>query len=112
MLPPLLPFLLFSTHLLLYHLFKEAFTIRFQIGFGVKASKDVQQGSDQAGPSGLVVCSQSGSVVAMKIFIKENQVTPMGIVLELSRSAIEPKRLTVVTSFSRHILTRLFISNG
>src|SRR5438445_13884797 len=44
---------------------------------------------EQGGPPRLVACADARAVVAVKIFVKENQVSPMGIGLESLRAAIE-----------------------
>ena len=44
---------------------------------------------EQAGPSRLVACADARAVVAVKIFVKENEVSPVGIGLESLRAAIE-----------------------
>src|SRR5208282_3493640 len=38
---------------------------------------------DYAGPSGLVACSNSGSRIAVEVLMKQNQVAPVRIGLEL-----------------------------
>ena len=38
----------------------------------------------QAGPAGLVIGPQPRSVVAVEIFVKQHQIPPMGIVLQIA----------------------------
>src|SRR5437773_12113388 len=44
---------------------------------------------EQGGPSCLVACADARAVVAVKIFVKENQISPVGIGLEPLFAAIE-----------------------
>src|SRR5689334_23128117 len=44
---------------------------------------------DDPGPTGLVAGADAGAVVAVEVFVKENVVAPVGIVLELARAAID-----------------------
>ena len=46
-------------------------------------TEDLHQRRDQASPSGLVASSQAGAVIAMEVFIEQDVVLPLGVVLEL-----------------------------
>src|SRR6185369_3327650 len=52
-------------------------------------SENPDQAGDQSGPSGLVAGSQAGAVVAVEIFVEENQVAPVWIVLEFSGASVD-----------------------
>ena len=54
----------------------------------VKAAEDLDQLSDHAGPSGLVAGSQTRSVIAVEVLEEQDVVLPLGIGLELLRTAI------------------------
>ncbi len=56
---------------------------------GVDAPEQVQQRSDQAGPSGLVAGAEAGAVVAVEVLVEQDQVAPVRIVLELGRAAVD-----------------------
>ena len=55
----------------------------------VQASKEFDNFRNNSGPSCLVAGTQSRTIVAMEILIKENIITPMGVILELLRTAID-----------------------
>ena len=37
---------------------------------------------DEPGPAGLVICAQAGAVVAVKIFVEQDKVFPVRVVLK------------------------------
>ena len=43
----------------------------------------------KSGPAGLVTCAHSSAVVAVKIFVEENQILPIGVLLELLGTAVD-----------------------
>ena len=51
--------------------------------------RDPHQVSNHSGPSGLMAGSQPRSILAMKILVEQNEVLPVGIVLELIYAAID-----------------------
>src|SRR5207248_3600648 len=42
----------------------------------------LEQFGDEAGPAGLMVGPKAGAVVAVEVFIEQNQIAPIGIALE------------------------------
>ena len=48
----------------------------------------VDQLRHQAGPAGLVTGPQTGTIVAMKVFIEQNQILPMRILLKGFQTAV------------------------
>ena len=60
----------------------------FQEPFGIQDSIELDEFGHEAGPAGLVARAQSRPVVAVKVFIEENVVTPVRIGLELVRAPI------------------------
>ena len=72
----------------------------FQEPFGVQESIELDQFRHEPSPAGLVARAQSRPVVAMKIFIEENVVAPVGIGLELVRAPIH-RTLTLFDSAGR-----------
>ena len=49
---------------------------------GTLFSALLEEFRDQAGPPGLMAGAQARSAVAVKVFVKQNQVAPMRIVLQ------------------------------
>jgi hypothetical protein len=64
-----------------------------------------EQLGDQSGPSGLVVGSDARSVVAMKIFVEEYQVTPIWIVLKILQ---RPRDWTTAVDSSKKDMSKPF----
>src|SRR4030095_13740231 len=56
----------------------------------------VDQLGDQSGPTSLVARAQAGAGVAVKIFVEENQVLPMGIAVELLETPVRRALAVVV----------------
>src|SRR6516165_2975685 len=56
---------------------------------GIELSKDLHYFCDESSPAGLVAGTQAGTVVPMKVFIKQNVIPPVGIGLEFLRPAID-----------------------
>jgi hypothetical protein len=55
----------------------------FKTIFGVDVPKQLDQLGNAARPAGLMACSKPCTVVTMKIFIKENEISPVRVGLEL-----------------------------
>src|SRR5690348_15627578 len=49
---------------------------------GTSFSALLEKLGDEAGPAGLMTGAKAGAVVAMEVFIKQNQVAPMRITLK------------------------------
>ena len=49
----------------------------------------IDERGDQGRPAGLMRCAQAGAGVAVEILVKENQIVPVGIVLELALVAVK-----------------------
>lgn len=47
----------------------------------------LNQFCDQGGPAGLMACTDAGAVVAVKIFVKQDEIAPVIITLEFFRPA-------------------------
>ena len=56
---------------------------RFQDMLGGEPTKEVLQSSNAAGPASLMTGPKPGAIVTVEVFVKENQVAPVRIVLEL-----------------------------
>src|SRR5258708_2558897 len=54
----------------------------------IQASEQIDQEADHTGPAGLMAGADSGTVVAVEIFVKQNIVPPVRVGLELFRAAI------------------------
>ncbi len=87
---PPLPFArLFPAHLLPDDPGQHAPAFGLQQGLGVDTPKQVQEGSDQSGPSRLVAGPEPRAVVTVEILVEQDQVAPVRIVLELGRPAVD-----------------------
>src|SRR5262249_26562216 len=51
--------------------------------------EEMHEPSDNAGPAGLVAGAEAGSVIAMEVFVEQNQVAPVRVLLKLSGAAID-----------------------
>jgi hypothetical protein len=49
----------------------------------IKPAKEVEQAGDHTGPTGLMAGAETRSVIPVKIFIKEDVVSPVRIFLKL-----------------------------
>src|SRR5262249_43574127 len=58
-----------------------------QEALGVQVFKDFDQCRDHTGPSGLMASTNPRSVVAMKVLVKQQVISPVGIILKLLSSA-------------------------
>jgi hypothetical protein len=56
--------------------------------FRVNTDGQAYESGYQACPAVLMACSDTGTIVAMEVFVKEDEVTPMRIGLELACGAI------------------------
>src|SRR2546427_5511289 len=54
--------------------------------FGLLAAL-LQELGDEARPARLVACAHAGAIVAVEVFVEENQVAPVGVPLERFRPA-------------------------
>src|SRR5262249_50915163 len=50
--------------------------------FGIEQATGHHEPGYQSSPSGLMAGADAGAIVTMKIFVKENQISPGGILLE------------------------------
>ena len=57
--------------------------------FGLETSEDVEQDGDRAGPPRLVAGAEPRAVVTVEVFIEEDQIAPVRIVLELGGAAVD-----------------------
>src|SRR5690349_5733018 len=55
---------------------------------GRGGGEQMHPASDNSSPSGLMVRTEAGAVVAMEVFVEQEQVPPVGILLKLPRPAI------------------------
>src|ERR1700722_1770977 len=78
----------FSAYLFPDELGHHAPAIRFQHGFSVDPPEQVEQGGDKTCPARLVTGPEAGAVVTVKVFVKQDQVAPVRIVLEFFRSPV------------------------
>src|SRR5215831_5905914 len=61
----------------------------FEETLRVELAKDLDEGSDEAGPAGLVAGAEAGAVVAVEVLVEEQVVPPVGIVLEFGDAAVD-----------------------
>ena len=69
--------------------FGQLFPFELEHHLGVHSAEEIQGESDQAGPSGLVTGPEPGAVVAVKVLVEQNQVTPVWIILESGDAAVD-----------------------
>jgi len=50
---------------------------------------DLNEAGYESGPTGLVTRANSGAIVAVKIFVEENQILPTRALLELLGTSLE-----------------------
>ena len=50
---------------------------------------DLDEARDESCPTGLMTGTDSGAVVTMKVFVEQNQISPIGVLLELCATAID-----------------------
>src|SRR6478752_2353277 len=55
----------------------------------IDRSKQMNESGNQPCPSGLVACSQSCSIVAMKILVEQQIIAPVRVSLEFFRASIQ-----------------------
>jgi hypothetical protein len=51
--------------------------------------RDLNEASYESGPAGLVTRANSGPIVAVKIFVEENQILPIRVFLELLGATVD-----------------------
>ena len=68
-------------------LHKPSLFSNFKGLFRIQSAKKLDDLSNDTGPSGLMACSKSGTIVAMEVFVKKNIVAPVRISLEFLRAA-------------------------
>ena len=66
---------------------ERRFTSALQKGFRIELPKNLDQQGDDTGPTRLVAGPDAGAIVAMKVFVEQKIIPPMGIVLEFSGAA-------------------------
>src|SRR5262249_32232523 len=50
---------------------------------------DLNEAGHQSGPTGLMTCANSGAVIAVKVFVEQNQIPPVRILLELIGATVD-----------------------
>src|SRR5262249_15917422 len=56
---------------------------------GSHAAEQLRKGSDDSRPPSLMAGADAGAVITVKVFVKGNEVAPMGVILELLGSPID-----------------------
>ena len=65
--------------------------------FELTVCNDLNETRDESGPTCLMTCANPGAVVVMEIFVEQNQITPVRIVLEYLATPIDgPVRFNIV----------------
>src|SRR4029079_6443222 len=78
----------FSAHLFSDDPRQHAPAFGLQQGLGVDTPKQVQQRCDQTRPSCLVAGAEAPAVVTVEVLVRQDQVAPMRVILELGRPAV------------------------
>src|ERR1700751_4584628 len=66
---------------------KSAGLADLQILIRVETAEQFDQFGDQAGPAGLVACSQSSAVITVEVLEEQKEILPVGIRLEFLRAS-------------------------
>src|SRR4051794_28969854 len=66
----------------------HSLSIGLQKRLRIDSTEEVHPESDGAGPTGLVTRAETRAVVAVEIFVEQDEVAPVRIVLKLCRSAV------------------------
>ena len=53
---------------------------------------DLNEARQETGPTGLVTGTDSGAIVAMEVFVEQDQISPIRVLLELFATAIDGSR--------------------
>src|SRR5215831_3052005 len=56
---------------------------------GTQACEKIERSRYDSSPTGLMACTQSSPVVAMEVFIEEDVILPVRVLLEFPRSAVD-----------------------
>src|SRR5690349_21446585 len=56
---------------------------------GIQRTVKLDQFGNQAGPASLMASAEPGAVVTVEVFVKEDVIAPVWIVLELLRAAVD-----------------------
>ena len=55
---------------------------------GIQETVDLDELRHDPGPTGLMAGAQPGAVVAVEVFVKEDEILPVGVLLELFRPPV------------------------
>src|ERR1700733_9074423 len=80
---------LFSAHLLPDDPGHYASAFGLQQGLGVDPREQIQEWGNQSGPSRLMAGPKARAIVTVEILVKQDQVAPVWVVLELGRPAVD-----------------------
>src|SRR5580765_1299576 len=73
------------------------------------ARKHIERARYDSGPAGLVAGSQPGAIVPVEVFVEQNVVLPVRIVLELLSSAVyRPSAVGIAEENARQPASKLF----
>ena len=81
--PSLIPARLFPAHLLPHEPGDHLVAVQLQI-FGLDTPEHVEKARDQTGPPRLVAGAEPRAVVTLEVFVEEDQVAPVRIVLNFA----------------------------
>ena len=99
----------YAAHLLPHEPVVPALSIDIQNPRRIDAPEKIHEEGDQAGPPRLVAGSQPRSVVAVEVFVEQDEVAPVRIFLELLRPSIyRPPAILVAQESARQPALNLF----
>jgi len=88
---------------------KGGLLANFQGALGIHRAIKLDELGYQPGPAGLMAGAQSGTVVAVEVFVEQDVVTPVGIALESFRAAIHrPPAMLVAGEYPSEPVADLF----
>src|SRR5262245_61987575 len=79
----------FPASLFLDHPLGEARLLRSQQVLSGGAAEEIEQDGDNAGPSGLVAGAEPGAVVSVEVFVEQNEIPPVLVILELRGASVD-----------------------
>src|SRR5215467_11081256 len=82
---------------LLHDFSKRRHLARLQSPLRIELTRQLNEFGDQAGPSRLMAGAQTGAVVPVEIFEKEDVIPPMRIVLKFPGSAVDSPFTLLIT---------------
>jgi len=78
-------------------LHKCGFPAHLQDPLGIQETVKLYKFGHEPGPTGLVAGAKPRAIITVEVFVKEYVITPVGVALELLRSAVDGSPALLVT---------------